>query len=593
MNNDLNNETPINLDIQTPDCKSNELDTNCSARKKGTVKNFTQLSLNALEIMHNDLELEMSVGELAKCQSSYRLQKRNDVSTDEIYFIDAMISSRRTLASRLAPSELLTNDPHIAATYADMMRKCTSLDVWGDSPLSINVETLLQLGSDYAKYAGRKPSYFTAQEGFEFSNVISRSALSIAPASFVDPQPLKNARSSALCSINTKHQITPCVKNMNGKKTSIAFLLPIDDVPLTNEKITTLLSQNRLKRALVGYGTLEDSLTLSLQRLLGNSGIKIEFGNLCSLGVTEFFEIEEAFSGLPFIAYHSKFEKDIKNATTSLGIRMIVFASAQKLSSLTVCKSGSVLFNTPLSHLENLFPKKLMSAKIPPQVLDLQSLDINSSTVLDDVEGDTVTVGELWVSSAHSNLENGYFSTLYSILGAVSKLICRGACLSDISVSYRLSSNYPENDEKFGELLSLILGAYRAHAELSLPASKSELKLLTDTDEDFLVFAFGKSNKLNISTNLFSIDKAPTYISIPRIDENGLVDFNELRDIWRFISDEENKVIYARALCAESPSDVLGAPCNIDEKLPIAFIIQCANEMDVPHSTPIKSTDLT
>lgn len=588
MNNEINNDvqesTAVTPEAQAP--VENVEPTN--TRKKGIIKKFSELTFGALEKMRDDLSLRISTRELAKCQSVYRLLRRDAVSTDEIYFLDSFIESRRNLCAMLAPRELLTNDAYIAETYADIMDKCTELDIIGSSPISINLNMLLGVGSEYAKYAGRNGGYFTSDATGKYSSVIGWSAVPIAPALKNEPCTVRNSACELPCFINDGTFEESLTKRAKNKKSNIAFLLNNDGTLPSNEKINAFLSSQSCKKAFIGCGAVENSLTRALRKLCGHFGISINLDSLLELGISDMHEIEEGLAGLPLIYYSSNADTELKKAAEALGLKLVIFACTQKIFNLIIIKSGVTVFNIPWSYLSSLLPTKAMAAKINSKIFDPEHLDISSKTLNETSAemGDTVEAhGKFFISSAYTKLDNGYFSTLYAILGAVSKLIAKGAALSDISVSYEMRADYPESEENFGELMSYILGAYRSHAELALVGSKCTLKL--SGENDFLVFAFSNSKNAPISNELLALDKTYTYIAKPKLDKDGIVDFDSLRDIWRFISQSKHDILAARALCTERACDFINIPS--DEKMPLAFIIQTAKAADIPHSSLVNS----
>jgi hypothetical protein len=152
-----------------------------------------------------------------------------------------------------------------------------------------------------------------------------------------------------------------------------------------------------------------------------------------------------------------------------------------------------------------------------------------------------------------------------------------------------MCANYPENEEKFGEIIALILGAYRAHAEFSIPASKTSLNFSKKSDEDFLVFAFGEKQRTNLQDKLYPTETVYTYISNLNINKNGLINFNELRKIWDLISKEENGIIAAQVICTEYTENTSSLSATLQKYIskenPITFIVQRNDAIDMPHFT--------
>ena len=109
-------------------------------------------------------------------------------------------------------------------------------------------------------------------------------------------------------------------------------------------------------------------------------------------------------------------------------------------------------------------------------------------------------------------------------------------------------------------------------------------------ENDFLVFAFTDSKNALISNELSAPDKVYTYVASPKLSKDGIIDFDDLRDIWRSISEFKRDIVASRALCTERVCGFRSIP--VDKKIPLAFIIQTSKAMDIPSFTLVNSDDL-
>ena len=101
----------------------------------------------------------MSTAFLQHCANYFRTRTRRDPSADELRMLDRFAFLKQGDPARLSPVELYTNDPFVAETYADMMKKRGELRPDTKAPMSL--VDALSLANDYLARAGKKPVYVT------------------------------------------------------------------------------------------------------------------------------------------------------------------------------------------------------------------------------------------------------------------------------------------------------------------------------------------------------------------------------------------------------------------------------------------------
>ena len=124
------------FDKEAPTCP--ESPTDSLGRRVATVKGFSDYNDKTLSEMMADLDLFMSLSDLAFCRDHYARRGRNDVSLSEIYLLDELVKASRGMLRSASVTELLTDNSDIRETYSDLYEKHRYLR--GDSPLPLSIE---------------------------------------------------------------------------------------------------------------------------------------------------------------------------------------------------------------------------------------------------------------------------------------------------------------------------------------------------------------------------------------------------------------------------------------------------------------------
>ena len=133
------------FDKEAPTCP--ESPTDSLGRRVATVKGFSDYNDKTLSEMMADLDLFMSLSDLAFCRDHYALRGRNDISLSEIYLLDELVKASRKMLRSASVTELLTDNSDIRETYSDLYEKHRYLR--GDSPLPLSLETAANTCSEY------------------------------------------------------------------------------------------------------------------------------------------------------------------------------------------------------------------------------------------------------------------------------------------------------------------------------------------------------------------------------------------------------------------------------------------------------------
>ncbi|MBE6596285.1 MAG: hypothetical protein E7641_01320 [Ruminococcaceae bacterium] len=123
---------------------------------RGKIINFRTYSEEALRSMKSSLGIYMSVSDLEFIKKHYTSKASPELTTDELFLLDRIIESSRSLAANTAVNELLTSSADIISTYNDMISKYTLKRGSLGKPLSI--KDAASVASEYMERIGLAPS---------------------------------------------------------------------------------------------------------------------------------------------------------------------------------------------------------------------------------------------------------------------------------------------------------------------------------------------------------------------------------------------------------------------------------------------------
>lgn len=182
------------------------------------------------------------------------------------------------------------------------------------------------------------------------------------------------------------------------------------------------------------------------------------------------------------------------------------------------------------------------------------------------------------------NFETGceYYDASAAVVSAVSKAVSHGVDLKNIRVTNLLTYNEDHASGKLpSKLVSLLLGIYRAQAELCLPDTGSAPQA---GDSDRLTVIAHASDGYGESR----VKSGTVYLATPALSEDGFPSYGELRRIFRFVSGAvttgkcKAEVIDARGvqnallrLCGDASIDV-----STVKNIPGAFLLLTDERID-------------
>ncbi|MFV0440596.1 MAG: phosphoribosylformylglycinamidine synthase [Lachnospirales bacterium] len=194
-----------------------------------------------------------------------------------------------------------------------------------------------------------------------------------------------------------------------------------------------------------------------------------------------------------------------------------------------------------------------------------------------------------------------YFAGLYAIIEAVAKQIALGSSLDEVYIS--MQEYFPsltQDEEKWGLVLSALLGAFEAMSELGLGAiggKDSMSGTFSDIDviSTIVAFAFSTSDKNKIISREFKKEDSYIYFLPMKVDENGFPCFETLKENFNLITELRKKAnaistvsdgINETLLEMSYGNDIgfeLNTKFNLTDRFFGSFVIESNTEIDNPN----------
>ncbi|MBR1663807.1 MAG: phosphoribosylformylglycinamidine synthase [Ruminococcus sp.] len=166
-------------------------------------------------------------------------------------------------------------------------------------------------------------------------------------------------------------------------------------------------------------------------------------------------------------------------------------------------------------------PNQAMAAKIPVAMKETKTASIMG-----------------WGFNPFVSSESPYHGAVSAVVESVAKVVAAGGSSKKCWLTFQEYFERTQNDPKrWGQPLSALLGAYKAQMELGLGAiggkdSMSGTFENIDVPPTLVSFAVSVANTDNIISSEFKCAGSKVIYIKPEYDENHLVDFNSLKDVF-------------------------------------------------------------
>ena len=503
------------------------------------INGFVNATRDILNRIKLDFELASEVEAFIPLQNYFRSVELREPTSEELRLYDALVMSRAGEPSDAVITSLaIEKDISVARTFEDLKNKIISKNGF------ISLTDLFS-AADYVLNTVA-PTNNTELCTYCGNNAAVRSAL---------------LGSSDTILIKTDRQV--CAVGIGRKPTNLKpigngdcyMFVTKDTTTDFVSSLCTLISAE--KEALqIKYADLTDKKGLLYLILDAASGGSVDIAALqeynCEMSVSVLLK-DIADSALVVIPEYliSIFAATAQN----YGLRSIKIGNTSSVKRLTVTCQGMYPTSFATDFLRSVIHRVRYNAVIPAQPdasITKQNFSVESNT-----SDYAINSNELSVTAISA--KPTFKDTLFSILEAVCRLVSCGVPYKDIRLS--LCTEMDLTNNLIGDIIAMLLGAYRAQAELAISSFGSICK--KSDNNRFIVFAVGKST-LEPTKNEFTKSDSRVYLIAPRKTDEDLPDFRDERLLLGYVNKiiSEKKVLSARAVSTEKVAGTIKIMCG-------------------------------
>ncbi|MBQ8387594.1 MAG: hypothetical protein IJX46_01540 [Clostridia bacterium] len=544
------------------------------------VQNFGFFTPEALQNFKNDQGLECDLRELVYIQSYYRARAHRDPSLDELKFLDAVISHRKTPLSRFVIEKLDSDSVAAGESFDDAAKKLSELG--HVAPFSL--ADIASVADEYLDRAGKRtatPGIFgkcadQAELEFYFKGCAPVAMPETDLSRCVIGKPVRPPRKIFPVSANDVFVI------IFGRNDA--------DSADVGERLARLLYHPEItdhirKVSSVGEGAIFDYLTSAAEGFYADAvslpPVTYEYDPLAGLFAGRENCVVTAVSGhmLPYVS----------EIASGLELTVAPFGHPLKEKRISVRYGGAFPLEFEPAFISDLPPSCPVSAEILVGEAE-KTAHSSGSRYTDEL-----------VFASSSCVGSSVREVTDSIVAAVSPLVAAGVRFTDISVSFDCKLPLGSTDRAVqGNALSLLLGKYRAQAELCL---RSEGNRYTCSSGDPSICTFARAARPKKKGDSATDHIGSLYLVAARRRSDGLLDFESLRELYGYVASliEKDQATSVTALgCDALDTQLEGltielpSPDNVPNELKKcavgAFIIESEAEI---HGLLLKRKDFS
>ena len=488
--------------------KSN--DTNeTPVRKRGTVNNFGFLNENGITFIKNDLGLSMSTVHLGRCVNHYRSVERRNPTIDELYFLDAFVSTNGIKADNLALTAFESGSRYIFNTFKDLELRHAQL--FKSSGGLMTYDDMMRTGFKVTDVLG-KPRILDDNEVVQFAS----DEQTVEYGVYIEKADIAG---------EFRHCLLNQVKPFKEKGDDLAVMIysEVEDADKTYKIISEYTRHGiiRVHRSMRSEGVVH-----SLMKLF-NRGVFVAFDSFPVGMFQETDELCRPFNRTFYIARISRKDLEFfKRECTRLGVKCCMIGYGVGDSVFKIGRRDhSVIFPINRLLLERLHIPMTTESKLD----GTPSKDINGDT-------DAVKSDRLDLFKVSSTGKDTFFGTLNALLGAVGTAVAKGYGLDEIELASVLK--LPVFDgEKYnnGGYPGYALACYRVVSELGLNGDGCCVTdaSLQDAVLESLIYAKAKSHSDHTP---FSEASGNVYLLAPMTEDDGTVSFAQIRGLIEYVT---------------------------------------------------------
>lgn len=460
----------------------NTFPTDSLGRRIGVVGGFVSYNDDALIRMINDLNLCMNISDLKFCKNYYYNAKQYNLPLSELYLLDAIAKATRNGASNSALSDIKFETSHAMETYKDLFSKHSDLCGGDPPPLSLSSSALVA------------------------SKAMKKAGLSPLPAPKLNILRSKNIK------------LPP--------ETAFVIVLPKDEAEEERyyKNFSDFLSSENVREKIFSIKEIsEKGIAFTLSEMA--DGIYADIFSIpCIPEQPELSHLATEAHGKIIFALSKQNIPLLTEIASEFSLSLSYFAKAIASTKFILLKRDHISLSLDMSLIRSLGYALHRSEAFVGE----DEAYTNQSQPLDIIQRDNMRIS-ICEAKFHAPC---FLGALNTAVDTILPLCASGADIRNISVALKYSFTENNSNEQLGTDLSCILGVYRLLCELCV-ANDAIIEYSNATSISLSLVAYTNSYKC-IIPNKFSSANTAVYLLSYNADENGIPDFESLRNMLKF-----------------------------------------------------------
>ena len=498
------------------------------------ISDFPRLSDSFLERFSAVYMPDMSRAELKTCQNHYLRHRRTPSGASELAFLNALAKKKHSEPDGILVSEMTTDDPLLAETFADLMAKRAA--VTPDYQMPCSLAEIPKIAQKYlAAHAEKKDRFRRVSLSADPRSMLALSTQKTTPSLLCG-----DAQNGFAGGVLPSHALAYSAPPADNDAV-YALLKSTDPTDGFEEKLlnftTSPLVQTRAKRLCpIGKNGVFTALT-SL-----NTGFEVDLTRLYGEKTTATHLLESEVGVL--LAIKESEAAPLLIEALDAGLRPRLVGHLRKDERVLLAEGAGMTFYFSLRFLDSFACSRAYRAEMnPPSAPSFSPVALEETSAM---------LGKNKTFSVRVSTDATRNAALYASIHAVAACVAHGATPKDIRIAERfLLATSDTSPEAIGTPLSLLVSAYRAVTEFELSAL------------DTVVLADEKETNFSLCATIYE-PESPTphklisnhsfvYLLEPQYDENGNPDFDDIKKMLEYVRKlkRDGKLFSAKAVVGD------------------------------------------
>ncbi len=546
------------------------------------LSNFRNYTPAQIAQLKQELHLTMSDNLIAFCIAHYKTYEKRDPHVDEIRLLDKLSRLSEENTTLRCITELSTNDPFVAETYADLLRKRKTL--FPNSSHPCTVQEAIRTANAYLLRAGKSVCPIPATLLRE-----TETACSVLPTSTCVGAPHSPYRLRVLSSVAVPQSNDLLILLTPTKAQSACQFQKV---------VQSILESPELHNRIRGVCQIrQEGLLCKLLEQFDNLQLDLSALSPSRLPMPMTLLVEQHYDGCYILRVAQNALALLEKVLPTDTIEASLLAQLSEKGGYLFCRGRGGRFSVNTHFLRTVFRRHACSANMndeQPNIAPVLHRIVTSESCryLTNTDGafatETTAKNGITCTVASSVPNVSYFKT--ALYTAIIPVLALSACgIPTEEQQFCIGLDLPKDSTDpiaIGEILSTVLGIYRVQAEFGIPAqTASPIPHESAKHPHLTVFALGKGSDLPCT--LTDTDNFVYCIPVS-IDRNGLPVFSELRQLTGQLVhlNRTGAISSMRILCNESITDGLQnmrttVHCHLndltvasEEKLQLAILLE-------------------